>query len=143
MPPAAIDVIEVLREHLVTVSGLTDIVGTDPGARIFYPILPENAVREAIAFEAVFGETDPITPVGFVDYDFRCYGTDAAGGKGLASTLGLELKDALWNKTSITTASGFINAIEETVPGRAVLDPQTKFWVWIVSYRVHFRMRAT
>ena len=140
--PTMIDTHEVVREYLITQSGVTDVVGTGANAQIWYPRVGKNVTYPAISYRFISGDTEDATPVSRVNVDFICHGLDSddEAGKGQIIDLGRALHDALWNRTMITTTSGLIYAIAETEPGQIAIDPDANRWAWLAAYEFHFKL---
>ena len=134
-----IDDIRLLRMHLVANAGITALVGTDPGARVWGNRQdPPEGYRPADGAGIVFFRrggpgTDEGGATVRYSYTFKCYGADNLAADLLYRALAAALDRA---------ASGTIVIGTQEAPGTVLIEPGT-LWVYSRSnFAVMFRVTA-
>lgn len=120
----------VLRTYLLTKSGITNLVGSDPGARLYYgPHLPPGytpASGAAILFNRRGGGQDYASAVLIPSMQYLCYASDISKAEELYRALYAALND-----------DGGLSVKQSRLemPGQPLQEPDTGWYLIMCAFR--------
>ena len=126
------DTDKIIRDYLVTNSGITAPLYTLVGERIYCPRLPENATLPAISFFTRGGTSTPYIPgIPSPSVQFDCWADNPIDARKVYRVL----YDALQGIQNIATGStqGIISAIEE-VQGVDLVDTEIQGYFRVLTF---------